>query len=70
MLSNYKQALELISTLELELDSLKESKNITEADFERFLQEEKDYLARLKSPRMNVLNFAYVEALETLELAQ
>ncbi|KIJ30837.1 hypothetical protein M422DRAFT_234713 [Sphaerobolus stellatus SS14] len=70
LLSNYKQALETISTLETEITILKAAHNITDADFERFMREEKDYLANLKKPRGNDLEFQYVDALEALEDAE
>ncbi|KIJ45328.1 hypothetical protein M422DRAFT_166820, partial [Sphaerobolus stellatus SS14] len=70
LLNNYKQALELISTLKMELNIFKALHSLTDADFETFLEEEKGYLARFKSPRLNGMHYTYVEALEKLEMAE
>ncbi|KIJ39952.1 hypothetical protein M422DRAFT_127352, partial [Sphaerobolus stellatus SS14] len=62
--------LELISTLQTELGIFKAAHQLTDEDFERFIQEERQYLVNLKKPRGNELEFAYVQALEALEDAE
>ncbi|KIJ30002.1 hypothetical protein M422DRAFT_187667, partial [Sphaerobolus stellatus SS14] len=70
LFNNYRQALELISELEAELVVLKSAHLLQDQDFETFLQEEQEYVANLKNPRGNPLEFAYVEALEAFEDAE
>ena len=57
--------------LKEELEQIKTNLPITSADFERYLQEERSYLASLVSePPEETLRFRYVSALQDLENAR
>jgi hypothetical protein len=70
LLDNYKQALELVTTLTPALTTFKDTHSLTDADFLRFVTEEKVYLASLKLPPVNSLAVSYVKSLEAFESAQ
>ncbi|KAI5985604.1 hypothetical protein EDD15DRAFT_2390125 [Pisolithus albus] len=68
--NNYKQALDIVNTLGPVVEELKASLEITDADFERWNQEESEYLARVSKEQPEDIEQAmYVEALQTLEAA-
>ncbi|KAF8578460.1 hypothetical protein K439DRAFT_1638825 [Ramaria rubella] len=69
LLDNYKQVLELVTMLAPALESFKRTYELTDADFQRFYEQKKRYLATLKVPPENMLEISYVEALEAFELA-
>ena len=54
----------------MELGIFKAAHQLADEDFERFIQEEWQYLANLKKLHGNELEFAYVQALEALEDAE
>lgn len=67
--NNYRQALVIISEVSTALNRLRVEKrsNLTGEDFERWIQEEKDYLESLaKEPEELTLGVGYVEALDEL----
>jgi hypothetical protein len=70
--NNYIQALEILSKERPILAQFKVQFHLEDADFERFLEEERQYLKGLKAPRQydNEMDIVYVEALEGLEAAE
>ena len=68
---NYQQALNILSETGAELQAYRDIHSLSDMDFERFLEEECTYLARLAKPWVeNDIEIAYVEALENMEMAR
>lgn len=70
--NNYAQAQDIISRETPILNMFKSKFALDDADFEHFLEEERQYLQVLKEPRQydNEMHIVYVEALEALEASQ
>ena len=67
--NNYKQSLSIISTNSITLATVCGDLNIKNDDFERYLNEERTYLANLKKEHLeNTLHLDYVKALDHLQL--
>ncbi|KAG2744796.1 hypothetical protein P692DRAFT_20743081, partial [Suillus brevipes Sb2] len=65
--NHYREALKSIQILTAELNAIKTELSLTDEDFPRFLQEERNYLDRLKEPPIrDQLCIRYVEALDEL----
>jgi predicted class III extradiol MEMO1 family dioxygenase len=69
--NHYRTSLSIIQTLSSELAELKNSLKIADADFNHYIQEEKEYLLSLQSePIEETLQFRYVDALQELSQSQ
>ncbi|KAF8333829.1 hypothetical protein F5887DRAFT_892953 [Amanita rubescens] len=69
ILNHYREATNLIHTLEQELSVIKEQLRLTDGDFEHFFEEEQKYLDNLKQmPKTNEMKIKYIHALN--EMAQ
>ena len=65
MFNHCVEVLGIIKILMAKLQIVKDTLGIGEPDFERYLEEERQYLSRLKSePEEETLAYQYVEALQ------
>ena len=71
ILNNYRQALTIIGEGAETLRTLCAALSITEADLERYLEQEREYLRSRKKERPEVVRKAeYIEALKRLDAAR
>lgn len=69
--NNYRQALEIISTSKANLRLLEERLGTSSDDYQRYLMEERRYLASLKQePEDTLQKVEYMEKLEKLKEAE
>lgn len=69
--NNYRQALDILSTSKANLSLLEERLGTTSDDYERYLLEERQYLASLKKePEDALRKVEYMEKLEKLKDAE
>jgi hypothetical protein len=67
MWNHYREALNSIQMLTVELSAIKAELNITDDDFPRYLLQERAYLDSLKQPpARDKISIRYVEALDEL----
>lgn len=71
MFNNYKQALVIINDYTPQLAAFKAQFLVTDADIEGWLNQEREFLEKLKDePEERVLAVSYVEALILLQTAE
>jgi hypothetical protein len=69
--NNYQQSLSIISTNSIALETVCSDLNIGPDAFDKYLDEERVYLANFKKERLeNTLHLDYVKALDHLEAMQ
>lgn len=69
--NNYVQALQIIEQYTVELEEFKQRKELADADFVKWRDEEFEYLGQVATePTADAIAVAYVERLEKLKLAE
>ncbi|KAG1773754.1 hypothetical protein EV702DRAFT_975688 [Suillus placidus] len=69
--NNYVQALQIIECYSVELEELKQCKDLVDADFLKWRDEESEYLGQVATePTADTIAVAYVENLEKLKHAE